>query len=104
MCKVLNARRVSTRSTATRVYIGRGNNGKWGNPFKIGRDGSRDEVIALYRAWIVLQPQLLAALHELRGKDLVCWCAPEPCHGDVLIELANTNATSAAVPDAPHAP
>jgi hypothetical protein len=46
-------------------------------------------VIAKYRAWIVRQPALLAALHELRGKHLVCWCAPERCHAEVLIELAN---------------
>ncbi len=43
-----------------------------GQPFVIGHDGSRDEVIAKYRAWIVRQPALMAALHELRGKDLVC--------------------------------
>jgi hypothetical protein len=43
-----------------------------GQPFVIGRDGSRDEVIAKYRAWIVQQPALMAALHELRGKNLVC--------------------------------
>ena len=59
------------------------------NPFVVGRDGSRDEVIAKYRAWIVQQPGLMAALQELRGKDLVCWCAPEHCHADVLIELAS---------------
>ena len=55
----------------------------------IGRDGTRDEVIAKYRAWIARQPSLMAALGELRGKHLVCWCAPERCHADVLIELAN---------------
>ena len=75
------------------VYIGRGarigwRQGKWHNPFIIPRDGSRDEVIAKYRAWIVQQPELMAALPELRGKDLLCWCAPEPCHGDVLLALA----------------
>ena len=59
------------------------------NPFVIGRDGSRDEVITKYRAWIVRQPALMAALHELRGKNLVCWCTPERCHAEVLIELAN---------------
>jgi Domain of unknown function (DUF4326) len=37
----------------------------------------------------VRQPSLIAALHELRGKHLVCWCAPERCHAEVLIELAN---------------
>jgi len=35
--------------------------------------GSRDEVIAKYRTWIVRQPALMTALHELRGKNLVCW-------------------------------
>ena len=60
-----------------------------GNPFVIGRDGTRDEVIAKYRAWIVQQSPLVAALHELRGKHLVCWCAPARCHAEVLIELAN---------------
>ena len=85
MCKVLNAKRVGKHSTGTRIYVGRPS--KWGNPFVIGRDGSRNEVIAKYRAWIVQQPALLAALRELRGKDLVCWCAPERCHADVLIDL-----------------
>jgi hypothetical protein len=69
------------------VYIGRP--GKWGNPFIIGRDGTRDEVVAKYRAYLLATPSLMAALPELRGKDLVCWCAPEACHGDVLLALAN---------------
>ncbi len=60
---------------------------KWGNPFKVGRDGDRAEVIELYRHWIQTKPDLLAALPELRGKVLGCWCAPLACHGDVLIEL-----------------
>ena len=61
---------------------------KWGNPFIIGRDGSRMEVIAKYEIWIESQPALVAALPELRGKRLGCWCAPMPCHGDVLARLA----------------
>jgi hypothetical protein len=63
---------------------------KWANPFKIGRDGTREEVIAKYRAWLVQQPELMATLPELQGKDLACWCAPEPCHAEVLGELANS--------------
>ena len=86
MCKVLNARKVGKHSNAAGVYIGRPS--KWGNPFVIGRDGSRADVIAKYRAWIVAQPALMNALDELRGRDLVCWCAPLACHGDVLIDLA----------------
>ncbi|RTM06740.1 MAG: DUF4326 domain-containing protein [Bradyrhizobiaceae bacterium] len=50
---------------------------------------SRPQVIAEYRARIVAQPKLMNALDELRGRDLVCWCAPLACHGDVLRELAN---------------
>jgi len=61
---------------------------KWGNPFKVGRDGTRDEVIAKYEAWIQTQPELMAALPGLRGKVLGCWCAPLACHGDVLMRLA----------------
>lgn len=61
-----------------------------GNPFVIGRDGSRADVIAKYRIWIEQQPELTAALGELRGKDLVCFCAPLPCHGDVLLDLVGS--------------
>lgn len=67
------------------TYIGRPS--KWGNPFTIGKDGSREDVIRKYREWVVTQPNLIGALHELKGKTLGCWCAPLPCHGEVLIEL-----------------
>jgi len=70
------------------VYIGRPS--VWGNPYRIGRDGTRAQVIARYEAWLRQQPQLLARLGELRGKVLGCWCAPLPCHGDVLARLADT--------------
>ena len=43
----------------------------------------------MYRLWVQRQPALMTMVPELRGKDLVCWCAPEKCHGDVLLELAN---------------
>ena len=36
-----------------------------------------------------------AALPELRGKILGCWCAPKVCHGDVLVELAATRSPNA---------
>ena len=69
------------------VHIGRPS--KWGNPFKIGAFYSRTDVIALYEGYLQSSPQLIAALTELKGKDLACWCAPLPCHGDVLLRLAN---------------
>jgi hypothetical protein len=75
------------------VYIGRparGHRGsKWANPFREGRDGDRGEVIAKYEDWLRSQLALMASLPELRGKVLGCWCAPKPCHGDVLVRLAN---------------
>jgi hypothetical protein len=44
---------------------------------------------ASYRAWLLSQPSLVAAAkHELHAKVLECWCAPKPCHGDVLVEVA----------------
>ena len=68
------------------VYVGRPS--KWGNPFEVGRDGTREEVIASYERWIASQPVLLAALPELAGETLGCWCAPRACHGEVLARLA----------------
>jgi hypothetical protein len=57
-----------------------------GNPFVIGRDGDRATVIASYRDYLRRSPALLARLDDLRGKALGCWCAPDACHADVLIE------------------
>ena len=67
------------------VYIGRGS--KWGNPFYIGKDGSRSEVIAKYRDYLESNDYLKSSLPELEGKNLVCYCKPKACHGDVLIDL-----------------
>jgi hypothetical protein len=69
------------------VYIGRPS--KWGNPFVVGEDGERGECVELYREWIMTQPDLLADLHELKGKRLGCWCKPSACHGDVLAKLVD---------------
>jgi len=68
------------------IYIGRPS--KWGNPFVIGKDGTRDEVIKKYHTWLLTQPDLLAELPTLKGKVLGCYCAPAACHGDILSELA----------------
>lgn len=70
------------------VYIGRPS--KWGNPFVIGKHGTREQVIARYERWLCQEDALMAALPELRGKVLGCWCAPAACHGDVLVRLANS--------------
>ena len=80
------------------VYIGRGRCprsgevGRWGNPFRIGRDGSRDQVIEKYRVWLWCEIRggrvSTQELAGLSGKALGCWCAPQPCHGDVLVAAA----------------
>ncbi len=69
------------------VYIGRPS--KWGNPYSIGRHGTRQEVVNKYYAYIKNKPELLEALPELEGKILGCWCAPKLCHGHILIDLVN---------------
>lgn len=88
--KVLNKRVHGVPAGA--VYVGRPS--KWGNPYAIGRDGDRSDVIRKYEALLARKlekdPEALARLRaELRGKDLVCWCAPYACHADVLLKLAN---------------
>lgn len=80
------------------IYIGRGS--KWGNPyshlpnslaqFKVA---TREEAIQKYKEWLNNQPELLANLHELRGKVLGCYCYPAACHGNILAEMAD------AIPD-----
>jgi hypothetical protein len=67
---------------------------KWANPFRIIRDATREEVVVKYREWLPKQLDLRAALRELRGNDLACWCAPRACHGDVLLWLANDAVSS----------
>lgn len=67
------------------VYIGRGS--KWGNPYVIGKDGNRKQVIEKYEEYIRNKPELLDSLYELVGKRLACFCFPKLCHGDILIKL-----------------
>jgi hypothetical protein len=64
----------------------------YGNPFAIGVHGDRDEVIEKYRDWIYSPAQAFLRAQikrDLKGKDLICWCSPLPCHADILLEIAN---------------
>lgn len=71
------------------VYVGRGS--RWGNPYRMPEDGTREEVIKRFEE--VHLPKMLAEnpnfLVMLRGKDLVCYCAPKACHADILLREAN---------------
>jgi hypothetical protein len=75
---------------ANAIYIGRGS--KWGNPFIIGKDGNRNDVCEKYNVYIKEQIKsgkvTLQEVAELDGKDLVCFCAPERCHGHSLEKIA----------------
>lgn len=84
--RVLNKRQAVSSEG---VYIGRPS--KWGNPFVIGQHGDRAAVIAAFERYLTNRPDLIeAARNELRGRNLICFCAPLPCHGDVLLRVANS--------------
>jgi hypothetical protein len=84
------------------TYIGRGNpiyrlpQSKWHNPFQIGKHGNRVEVLQKYEAHLLGNAELMAALPELFGQTIACWCAqkgerltaddPLKCHGQILLK------------------
>lgn len=86
------------------VYIGRASRfaelaiarktSPWHNPFKVGKDGTRDECCRMFRTLLedeLADPTMADALRErlrsLAGKRLLCWCAPERCHGNEIADL-----------------
>ncbi len=87
------------------VYVGRapGERGRYGNPWVVDKDGTREECIAWYEAWLTTgegrghpeatearRQDILTHIPELRGRRLACWCVPYyACHGEVLARLAN---------------
>ena len=90
------ATRVAKKGTSDAnggVYIGRGS--PFGNPFHIGKDGTREEVIQKYRQHfadlLAADPDFWDEVMALRGKTLVCFCAPLPCHGDVIVQFIEEN-------------
>ena len=73
----------------------------YGNPWVVGPDGTRDEVIDRYETWLRTgrdfghpkataerREEILRRLPELKGKTLGCFCAPRRCHSEVLVALA----------------
>lgn len=78
---------------------------RFGNPFRVGlyRNYTADDALRDYRKWLERDPTIRSAenvfgqpptpaeiVRALRGKNLACWCKPgEPCHADVLLEIAN---------------
>jgi len=97
---ILKPRVVHCQREPYDVYIGRPS--KWGNPFRIVVPRrTRERAIQEYRDWLEGDQDLIMLhgnpptfeeiIDELRGKTLGCWCAPKPCHGDVLLEVANAD-------------
>lgn len=86
---------VNVRIESYDKYIGRPS--KFGNPFYIGADGTRDEVVEKYKGWLYDQIEegeiTKDDIDSLKGKKLGCYCAPKRCHGDVLLELINVSDT-----------
>jgi Domain of unknown function (DUF4326) len=74
------------------VYVGRPT--KWGNPFTVNDCGSAEFAMVAFRIARSTMPQERDAIRTaLRGKNLACWCpVGEPCHADVLLEIANAEA------------
>ncbi len=79
------------------VYGGRGETppeqtpigqyGWLGNPYHIDKDGDRDEVIAKFQDYFwrrLGEPEFVEAVKALDGLTVCCWCAPEPCHLNVI--------------------
>lgn len=83
-------------SNPNHIYIGRdmslyvpgAKKSKWTNQFSVKKFG-RDTCLMLYEDNIRNTPELMSKLKELNGKVLGCWCAPDKCHGDILVKLIN---------------
>ncbi len=69
------------------VYCGRGS--KWGNRNQMRTESDRDAVCDQHEVDLFRDYALLRSLDELRGQNLICFCAPRRCHGDLLLRLAN---------------
>lgn len=80
-----NIQLVHCKKSPYDIYIGRPS--IFGNPYEIGKDGTRKEVISKYRKYVLDNPSLLEEIYKLKGKILGCWCYPLPCHGQVILEI-----------------
>ena len=98
MPRVLNLRKIKQVPTGA-IYVGRPMKNKpylidsgLGNPFKVKKGIKNIEVVKQYVLW-TLKPNntyLFTKIREmLVGQDLVCWCAPDHCHADYLLKVAN---------------
>lgn len=88
---------VNINSSSYDIYIGRSRKGegfnKWCNPFVIGRDGNREEVINKYKKYLEMQIKIgnitISELISLNNKKLGCFCFPLKCHGNIICEYVD---------------
>lgn len=91
--------------TENHMYIGRNmsfyvkgaTKSKWANPYSAKKYG-REKCLELFKKYILNTPSLYEALPELSGKVLGCWCKPERCHGDIIIELLGNHVLTNSKP------
>lgn len=77
---------VHCKKSSYTLYIGRPS--EFGNPFTIGKDGTRADVIKKYEYWARQNKDLLSQIKQLpHDSVLACWCSPKPCHGDIIAKL-----------------
>ena len=84
-----DTRLVNLRKHKGKNYVRIDRRSIFGNPYIIGKDGTREEVIEKFRIYFqerLKDPEFAAAVERLRGKVLACWCVPAACHGRVIIE------------------
>jgi hypothetical protein len=92
MAKVVHCKKAPKGSF---VYIGRPS--LLGNPYALpdpSDDAMRAKVIGQYKEWFesrLVENSFREAVEAVRGKDLGCWCAPRPCHGDVILDWLEHN-------------
>jgi hypothetical protein len=84
---------VNLRKAPYDVYIGRagrGQDGYFGNPYALGKDGDRDEVLVKYKKYfqnrLDKDPEFFKRVAALAGKTLGCFCKPFACHGDIIVK------------------
>lgn len=94
---VINSRSMTELDRAYGIYVGRGS--PLGNPYRVGPDGTREQVIEKYRHWLDFairekKTEIMVALRYIAAKHadhlfirLICYCAPLPCHADVIAEV-----------------
>jgi hypothetical protein len=85
--RIQRSRKKGWRKPPNTVIVDRSS--KWGNPYEVGIDGTREECIEKYKEYFYRE-LYEKAVKELRGKNVACWCKlTEPCHADFILEAVN---------------